>query len=89
MHSKGALKMLYLMQMLYYLIPVAAIVFFVVSLWLYLAARKRNKQQPGAVRAGRLKWLKWQLIVASAVVGVLVAVLIVFVFLLFMAVAFM
>lgn len=81
--------MLYLMQMIYYAIPVAAVVFFVASLWAYLAARKRNKQQPGSVSEGKLKWLKWQLVIASVIMGVFVAMVIVFMLLLYMAVAFM
>jgi len=81
--------MLYLMEFLYFAIPVAAIIFFVVSLCLYLSAKKQNKLQPGSVSAQTLRSRKIMLIVSSVIAGVLAVVVFAFVALMFMAVAFM
>lgn len=81
--------MLYLMEFLYFAIPAAAIIFFVVSLCLYLSARKQNKRQPGSVSPRTLKNRKIMLIVSSVIAGVLAAIVIAFIALMFMAVAFM
>lgn len=81
--------MLYFIQFLYFAIPVAAILFFIVSLCLFLSARKQNKQQPGSVSAQTLKKRKIMLIVSSVIAGVLAAIVIAFIALLYMAVAFM
>lgn len=81
--------MLYVMQFFYYAIPVAAVVFFVVSLVLFLSAKRQEAQAPGSVDATRLKTLKWLLIVSSIIAGVLLLVVVAFVALMFMAVAYM
>ena len=81
--------MLYFVQFLYFAIPVAAILFFIVSLCLFLSARKQNKQQPGSVSAQTLRKRKIMLIVSSMIAGVLAAIVIAFIALLYMAVAFM
>jgi len=81
--------MLYFIQFLYFAIPVAAILFFIVSLCLFLSARKQNKQQPGSVSAQTLRKRKIMLIVFSVIAGVLAAIVIAFIALLYMAVAFM
>ena len=81
--------MLYFIQFLYLAIPVAAILFFIVSLCLFLSARKQNKQQPGSVSDQALRKRKIMLIVSSVIAGVLAAIVIAFIALLYMAVAFM
>lgn len=81
--------MLYLMEFLYFAIPAAAIIFFVGSLCLYLSAKKQNKRQPGSVSSQTLKSRKIMLIVSSVIAGVLAAIVIAFIALMFMAVAFM
>lgn len=81
--------MLYFIQFLYFAIPVAAILFFIVSLCLFLSARKQNKQQPGSVSAQTLRKRKIMLIVSSVIAGVFAAIVIAFIALLYMAVAFM
>jgi len=77
------------MEFLYFAIPVAAIIFFVVSLCLYFSTKKQNKLQPGSVSTQTLRSRKTMLIVSSVIAGVLVVVFLAFVALLFMAVAFM
>lgn len=81
--------MLFLMEFLYFAIPIAAIIFFVVSLWLYLSAKKQNKRQPGSVSTSTLKSRKIMLVVSSVIAAILAMVVIAFIALLFMAVAFM
>lgn len=81
--------MLYFIQFLYFAIPVAAILFFIVSLCLFFSARKQNKLQPGSVSAQTLRKRKIMLIVSSVIAGVLAAIVIAFIALLYMAVAFM
>ena len=81
--------MLYFIQFLYFAIPVAAILFFIVSLCLFLSARKQNKQQPGSVSAQTLRKRKIMLIVSSVIAGVFAAIVIAFIAHLYMAVAFM
>ena len=81
--------MLYFIQFLYFAIPVAAILFFIVSLCLFLSARKQNKQQPGSVSAQTLRKRKIMLIVSSVIAGVFAAIVIAFIAVLYMAVAFM
>lgn len=81
--------MLYFIQFLYFAIPVAAILFFIVSLCLFLSARKQNKLQPSSVSDQALRKRKIMLIVSSVIAGVLAAIVIAFIALLYMAVAFM
>ena len=81
--------MLYFVQFLYFAIPVAAILFFIVSLCLFLSARKQNKLQPSSVSDQALRKRKIMLIVSSVIAGVLAAIVIAFIALLYMAVAFM
>ena len=81
--------MLYFVQFLYFAIPVVAILFFIVSLCLFLSAKKQNKLQPGSVSDQALRKRKIMLIVSSVIAGVLAAIVIAFIALLYMAVAFM
>ncbi|MBR2338494.1 MAG: hypothetical protein IKA63_03400 [Clostridia bacterium] len=81
--------MFYLIEFLFFAIPLAAIAFFIVSLVLYCSARKQNKRQPGSVSAETMKLRKVLLIVSSVIVGVLLSMLIGLCALLYMAVAFM
>lgn len=77
--------MAYLIQFLFWAIPLGAIAFFIVSLILYL----RAKCQPDSVSAEKLKTRKFLLVVSSVIAGVLAAVVIGFIALMFLAVAFM
>lgn len=77
--------MAYLIQFLFWAIPLGAIAFFIVSLILYL----RAKRQPDSVSGEKLKTRKFLLVVSSVIAGVLAAVVIGFIALMFLAVAFM
>ena len=81
--------MFYLLQALYYLIPAAAILFFIISLIVYLSAVRKNKRTPGIYTAGQMKVRLICLIVSSVIAGILAFVVLGFMVLLFMAVAFM
>ena len=79
----------YLISILYYLIPAAAITFFVGSLISYFKAKNKNKQVPGTYSAEQMKTRKICLIASSVIAGLLLIVVLAFIGLLMMAVAFM
>jgi len=79
----------YIISILYYLIPAAAVLFFVISLSLYREAKHRNKIAPGTYSDEQIKTRKICLIISSVIAGALVVVVLAFIFLLMMAVAFM
>ena len=79
----------YLTVILFYSIPAAVIAFFVVSLIRYLRAKKKNRNMPGTYTDTQLKARRLCLIVSSVIAGVMVTVVLAFVGLLFMAIAFM
>ena len=74
---------------LYFGIPIAALVFFAVSLFLYCHGRHRNKVSPGTVPAEKLHTRKICLIISSVIAGILAAVVLGIAALLMLAVAFM
>ena len=74
---------------IFYGIPVAAIVFFVVSLCRFISAKSKNKKEPGIFSAEEIKNRKLLLIISLLIVGVLVAVVIAFIVVLSMAVMHM
>jgi len=78
-----------LMSILIYLIPLAAIVFFIVSLCYFIAVKKQYKLEPGEINMQKKNTAKTLLIVASVIMGVFLVVIIAFVSLMFMAVAYM
>jgi len=76
-------------EALYYLIPLAALVFFGISLFRYCYAKHRNKRNPGTYFESELKIRKIWLIVSSVIVGLMAIVVGGFIGLLLMAVAYM
>ncbi len=78
-----------LFSALIYLIPLVAIVFFIVSLCNYVAAKKAYKAEPNELNAHKKQTTKTLLIVSSIIMGVLLAVIIGFIALMYMAVAYM
>ena len=81
--------MLYLVLFLFAGIPLAAAVFFLVSLVRYCAARKMERCEPGSVGPEGLKQRKTLLIVSAVIAGVLAAVVIAIVVLFSLATAYM
>lgn len=70
--------MLFVTETLFYLIPVAAIVFFIVSIIRYFSAKNKNKKAPESYSESQMKNRKTLLTISSAIAGVLAAVVIVF-----------
>ena len=78
-----------LYDILFFGIPAVLFVLFGVSLDRYKTAKEENKQNPGTYSPEEMKKRKMMLIIASVIAGILVAVVIGFIALMFMAVAFM
>ncbi|MBE6677212.1 MAG: hypothetical protein E7597_00245 [Ruminococcaceae bacterium] len=78
-----------LFDVLFLAIPIALIVLLGVSLYHYLYAKKQNKTEPGTFSDGEIKKRKITLIILSVIAGVFAAIVIGFIALMFMAVAFM
>ena len=78
-----------LYDILFFAIPAILILFIGISFYRYRCAKKQNEEVPGTFAPEEIKRRKIMLIIASVAAGVLVAVVIGFIALLFMAVAFM
>ncbi len=76
-------------EVLYYLIPVASLIFFAVSLFLYCYAKHRNKHAPGTYSEAQMKLRLIFLVISSVIFGLMAAVVVGFVILLSLAVAYM
>ncbi len=74
---------------LYIGIPIAALVFFAVSLILYCRGRHQNKTSPGSVPAEKMHIRKICLIISAVIAGIMAAMVLGIAALLMMAVAFM
>ena len=78
-----------IVEALYYIIPAAALVFFIISFARWRDAKEQNKRTPGTYSPEQMKSRKICLIVASVIAGILAVVVLAFIGLLMMAVAFM
>jgi len=78
-----------LFSALIYLIPLAAIVFFIASLCGHIEANKQFKAEPNVENEQKKNATKTLLIISSIIMGVLVAVIVAFMMLMFAAVAYM
>ena len=67
-----------ILSMLIYLIPFAAIVFFIASLCNFITVRKQFIASPDETNLQKKQAAKTLLIVASAIMGVLLAVIVAF-----------
>ena len=76
-------------DLIFFGIRVALVCFWAISLYRYLSAKKKNRAVPGSVSDSQLKTRKILLILSSVLAGVLVAIVLGFVLLLYTAVAFM
>ena len=74
---------------LIYLIPLTAIVFFITSLCNYIGAKKKYKSDPCETNEQKKNTTKSLLIASSVIMGVLLAVVIGFIALMYTAVAYM
>ena len=78
-----------LYDILFFSIPIILIALFGISVFRYVSAKKQNKAAPGTFSDDEIKKRKIMLIVLSVITAVLAAIVIGFIVLLFMAVAFM
>ncbi len=78
-----------LYDILFFSIPIILIALFGISVYRYVSAKKQNKAAPGTFSDDEIKKRKIMLIVLSVITAVLAAIVIGFIVLLFMAVAFM
>lgn len=78
-----------LYKLLFFGIPAIVLVLFVVSLVRYVVAKRKNKKMPGSFSDSEIKKRQIMLIVLSVIVGVFVVVVVGFIALMFMAVAYM
>ncbi len=76
-------------DILFFAIPIALLIFLGISIYRYVSARKRNARNPGTFSPSEMKTRKIILIIVSVLAGVFLAIVIGFIALLFMAVAFM
>jgi len=76
-------------SLLYYIIPIAALFFFAVSLYRYSYAKYKNKRVPDTYSLEQIKTRKVVMIAAAVIVGIFAVVVLTFIGLLMMAVAFM
>lgn len=76
-------------SVLLFAVPIGSIIFFVVSLVLFLSARSANKENPGTYTESQINTRKVLLIVSSILAFVVVSVVITIISLLYMAVAYM
>ena len=81
--------MFYVMQFLTYGLPVAAVIFFAVSLVMYLRAKRANRRAPGTYDKMQVTVRLICLIVSSCIAGTMLLMVLGFALLLMTAVAFM
>lgn len=78
-----------LFSALIYLIPLAAIAFFIVSLCNYVWVKKDYKAEPNESNQQKKNTAKTLLIVSSVIMGVFLVVIVAFIALMYTAVAYM
>lgn len=76
-------------SILFIALPLAALLFWIISLEEYLSAKRKNKRQPGSVSDEVMKRRKTLLVVSSVIAGTLLVCVIGLVALFYMAIAFM
>lgn len=81
--------LLYAVIFLFFGLPLAAAVFFLVSLILYLRAKGENRRAPGSVDADLLKKRKIRTIVSGVIAAVLVAAMLAVIWLFFYGLTYM
>ena len=79
----------YIYSFLFFAIPVSMVAFFGISLYRFARAVSANKKNPETFSADEIKKRRLLFIVSAVIAAVLVAVVVGFIALLFMAVAYM
>lgn len=81
--------MIYLTETILVLIPTVAFVGFLVSLFMYLYAKRKNKRAPGSYSERQMRYRGYMLGVFSVIAGAMLIAIVALVILLYTAVAFM
>lgn len=81
--------MIYLTETILVLIPTVAFVGFLVSLFMYLYAKRKNKRAPGSYSERQMRYKGYILGVFSVIAGAMLIAIVTLVILLYTAVAFM
>ena len=81
--------MIYLTETILVLIPMVAFVGFLVSLFMYLYAKRKNKRSPGSYSERQMRYKGYILGVFSVIAGAMLIAIVALVILLYTAVAFM
>ncbi len=81
--------MIYLTETILVLIPTVAFVGFLVSLFMYLYAKRKNKRVPGSYSERQMRYKGYILGVFSVIAGAMLIAIVALVILLYTAVAFM
>lgn len=81
--------MIYLTETILVLIPMVAFVGFLVSLFMYLYAKRKNKRAPGSYSERQMRYKGYILGVFSVIAGAMLIAIVALVILLYTAVAFM
>lgn len=79
----------FLYDIFFFAIPIVLIALFMISADRYVSAKKQNKAAPGTFSDAEIKKRKIALIVLAVIAGVLAAIVIGFIALMFTAVAYM
>ena len=80
---------LYAVIFLFFAIPLAAAVFFLVSLILYLSAKVKNRRAPGSVDASVVKKRRNRTIVSGIIAAVLVGAMLAVIWVFFSSLTYM
>lgn len=81
--------MIYLTETILVLIPTVSFVGFLVSLFMYLYAKRKNKRAPGSYSERQMRYKGYMLGVFSVIAGAMLIAIAALVILLYTAVAFM
>lgn len=79
----------FIYDFLFFAIPIVAVLFFGISLYRYCSALSKNKKSPETFQPSEIKKRLILLIVSSVIMGVLLIIVIGFIALMFMAIAYM
>ena len=74
---------------IFFVIPIATVIFFAGSLISFIVAKSRNKRDPGSYNDEEMKSIRNLLIISSTIFGFFATVMIVLIAILYTAVAFM
>ncbi len=81
--------MSYLFSILFYMIPLLFFAFFIVSLVMYVGTVKKNKRCPDSTLQSKINTWKVLLIVSSVLAGIMLAIVVAVIVLMYMVIAYM